>query len=144
MTKVQRSVLVHFPAPLMFDLVDDIESYPEFLPWCHSSKVLLRKEGLVEATLDIAKSGFHKSLTTRNTYRGKDRMVMSLVEGPFDYMQGIWTFEPLRDDASKVSLNLEFEIRNPLKNLAFGAVFSQICNAMVIAFNQRAKDLYET
>ena len=142
MTKIQRSVLVRFPASLMFDLVDDVESYPEFLPWCRSSKVIVRKEGLVEATLVIAKSGFHKALTTRNTYSGKDGMLMKLVEGPFDSMQGIWTFEALRDDASKVSLDLKFEIRNRLKNLAFGAVFSQICNSMVVAFNQRAKDLY--
>ena len=143
MTKIQRSVLTRYPAPLMFDLVDDIESYPNFLPWCRSSKILVREEGLVEATLDIAKSGFNKSFTTRNTHRGKDKMYMNLVDGPFDSMVGVWTFTPLRDDASKVALDLEFELRNRLKNLAFGAVFSQICNAMVVAFSQRAKDLYD-
>lgn len=142
MTKIQRNALLRFPAPLMFDLVDDIESYPKFLPWCASSKVLLRREGLVEARLDIARSGIRKSFTTRNTFEGKDSMHMRLIDGPFKRLEGQWTFQPLRDDASKISLDLEFEIASKLAGIAFGSVFGQICNSLVSAFSQRAKDLY--
>ncbi len=142
MTKIQRNALLRFPAPLMFDLVDDIESYPDFLPWCKSSEILLRREGLIEARLDIARSGIRKSFTTRNTFRGKDSIRMSLIEGPFDWLEGIWTFQPLREDASKISLDLEFEIPSRLADIAFGPVFGQICNTLVGAFSQRAKDLY--
>ncbi|MGR9108110.1 MAG: type II toxin-antitoxin system RatA family toxin [Gammaproteobacteria bacterium] len=144
MTKIQRSALLRFPAHLMFDLVDDIESYPEFLPWCESSRVLMRREGLVEARLDIARSGIRKSFTTRNTFQSKNAMHMQLIEGPFSRLEGDWTFQALRDDASKISLDLDFEIAGKLADLAFGPVFSQICNTLVSAFSQRAKDLYDS
>ncbi|MGH8474451.1 MAG: type II toxin-antitoxin system RatA family toxin [Methylococcales bacterium] len=142
MTKIQRSALLRFPAALMFDLVDDVESYPDFLPWCEASKVLLREEGLVEARLDVARSGLRKSFTTRNTFQNKNSMRMSLIEGPFHRLEGMWTFQPLRQDASKISLDLEFEIAGRLADIAFGKVFGQICNTLVSAFSQRAKDLY--
>jgi ribosome-associated toxin RatA of RatAB toxin-antitoxin module len=71
-------------------------------------------------------------------------MRMSLIEGPFSKLEGIWTFQPLREDASKISLDLEFEIAGRIADLAFGPVFSQICNTLVSAFSQRAKDLYQS
>lgn len=142
MTKIQRSALLRFPAALMFDLVDDIDSYPAFLPWCESSEVLLRSEGLVEARLDIARAGIRKSFATRNTFVDKDSMHMRLLDGPFTHLEGVWTFQSLREDASKISLDLEFEIGGKLADFAFGSVFSQICNSLVSAFSQRAKDLY--
>lgn len=126
----------------MFDLVDDIESYPDFLPWCESSIVLLRRDSLVEARLELACGGFRKSFTTRNTFRGKDSMQMNLIEGPFNRLEGIWIFQTLREDASKISLDLEFEIAGRLADFAFGPLFAQICNSLVGAFSQRAKDLY--
>lgn len=144
MTIIQRSALLRFPASMMFDLVEDIEAYPEFLPWCESSRVLVRREGLVEARLDIARSGIRKSFTTRNTFSDKTSMRMSLIEGPFKRLEGNWTFQPLRADASKIALDLDFEIAGTLANLTFGTVFSQICNTLVNAFSQRAKDLYQS
>lgn len=144
MTKIHRSALIRFPAPWMFDLVNDIESYPEFLPWCKSSEVLLRRNGLVEARLGIARNGIRKSFTTRNTFQNKDSLRMSLIEGPFKRLEGLWTFQPLREDASKISLDLDFEIAGRLADIAFGPVFSQICNSLVGAFTQRAKDLYQS
>ncbi|MCI0653476.1 MAG: type II toxin-antitoxin system RatA family toxin [Methylococcaceae bacterium] len=144
MTKIHRSALIRFPAHWMFDLVNDIESYPEFLPWCESSKVLVRRDGLVEARLDLAGSGVRKSFTTRNTFKDKASLRMSLIEGPFSRLEGIWTFQSLREDASKISLDLDFEIAGGLVNIALGAVFSQICNTLVGAFSQRAKDLYRS
>ncbi len=143
MTTIHRNALLRFPAPLIFDLVNDIESYPEFLPWCESSKVLRRVDGLVEARLDISHSGIRKSFTTRNSFRGKDAITMSLIEGPFKRLEGIWTFQPLREDASKISLHLDFEIAGRLADIAFGPIFGQICNSLVNAFSQRARDLYQ-
>lgn len=142
MTRIQRSALLRFPADRMFDLVDDIELYPQFLPWCESSEVLRREPGLVEARLDIARGGIRKSFTTRNTFENKEAMHMSLVDGPFKRLDGDWVFLPLREDASKISLDLEFEIAGRLAGMAFGSVFSQICNSLVTAFSQRANALY--
>ena len=142
MTTVKKSALVKFSANQMFDLVDDIESYPEFLPWCSGSKILKREEGIVEAELLISKAGFNKSFATRNRSDGHGKLFMSLLDGPFSSLEGVWNFMPLREDASKISIDLEFEMNGKLANLAFGTVFNQICNTMVSSFSERAKQLY--
>jgi len=139
---VQKSALVKFSAKQMFDLVDDIEAYPQFLPWCSGSKVLRREGNIVEGRIDIAKAGFHKSFTTRNVTDPGGRITISLLDGPFKSLEGVWNFMPLRADASKISLDLEFEIASTFASLAFGPVFNQICNTMVGAFTQRAKVIY--
>jgi ribosome-associated toxin RatA of RatAB toxin-antitoxin module len=126
----------------MFDLVDDIDAYPQFLPWCSSSRVLKREGNVVEGQIEIAKAGFHKSFTTRNITDPGGRITISLLDGPFKSLEGVWNFLPLREDASKISLDLEFEIASTFASLAFGPVFNQICNTMVSSFTQRAKAIY--
>lgn len=142
MTKVNRSALVHFSAPAMFALIDDIEAYPEFLPWCSNSEVLSRSDNIVEARVDVAKGGFKKSFTTRNQLDNQSQIRMGLIDGPFSQLDGVWQFIVLCEDASKISLNLEFEMAGKLANLAFGSIFNQICNTMVASFTQRAKQIY--
>lgn len=142
MTTIEKSALVRFSAPQMFALVEDIESYPQFLPWCRSSRILKREGDVVEAELEIARAGFHKSFATRNTHKGQDEIHIRLLRGPFSHLEGIWRFQPLREDASKISLELEFELSGRLADLAFDAVFNQICNTLVGAFTERAKALY--
>jgi len=142
MTTVQKSALVKFSALQMFQLVDDIESYPEFLPWCSGSRVLKREGDIVEAELQISKAGFNKSFATRNKSDGHGKLFMTLLDGPFSSLEGVWNFMPLREDASKISLDLEFQINGAFASLAFGAVFNQICNTMVSSFTDRAKQIY--
>ncbi|MDD5412771.1 MAG: type II toxin-antitoxin system RatA family toxin [Methylobacter sp.] len=142
MTVVQKSALVKFSAQQMFDLVNDIEAYPEFLPWCSGSRIIKREGNIVEAELVISKGGFKKSFSTRNTIDNGGRITVALLEGPFSSLEGVWDFMPLRDDASKISLYLEFEMSGMLASLAFGAVFNQICNTMVSSFTARAKEVY--
>lgn len=142
MTIVHKSALVKFSAQRMFQLVDDIEAYPDFLPWCSGSRIISRVNDVVEAELQISKGGFKKSFATRNRIDAGGRIYMSLIDGPFSYLEGVWNFMPLREDASKISLDLEFEMSGVLANLAFGTVFNQICNTMVSSFTQRARQLY--
>lgn len=142
LTTVQKSALVKFSAQQMFALVDDIESYPKFLPWCSGSRILRREGDIVDGEIQIAKAGFHKTFATRNRLEDCQKIYMSLLEGPFSSLEGVWSFMPLREDASKISLDLEFEISGKLAALAFGPVFNQICNTMVSSFTQRAKALY--
>jgi len=142
MTVVQKSALVKFSARQMFDLVNDIESYPKFLPWCSASRILKREDNIVEAELVISKGGFKKSFSTRNKIDPGGQICVSLLEGPFSYLEGTWKFMPLREDASKISLDLEFEMPGALASLAFGTVFNQICNTMVASFTERAKAVY--
>ena len=126
----------------MFDLVNDIEAYPEFLPWCSGSRIIKREDDIVEAELVISKGGFKKSFSTRNLNEEGRKITVALLEGPFSSLEGVWEFMPLREDASKISLNLEFEMSGKLASLAFGAVFNQICNTMVSSFTARAKEVY--
>lgn len=141
-TVIHKSALVKFSAQQMFDLVNDVEAYPQFLPWCGGSRILKREADFVEAELLIAKAGFHKTFSTRNYTDQGGRMTISLLNGPFSRLEGVWNFMPLREDASKISLDLEFEMSGMLANLAFGAVFNQICNTMVSSFTARAKQVY--
>lgn len=126
----------------MYNIVYDIEAYPEFLPWCTGSKITSRKDSVIEAELQIAKSGFKDSFTTRNVNDEERRITVSLLKGPFSSLNGVWDFIPLREDASKISLHLEFEINGILANLAFESVFNKICNTMVSSFTGRAKQIY--
>ncbi|MCF6204000.1 MAG: type II toxin-antitoxin system RatA family toxin [Methylococcaceae bacterium] len=142
MTQVKKSALVKVSAKRMFDLVKDIESYPEFLPWCSGSKIIKQEGDIVEAELKISKAGFNKSFSTRNRSVGNEKLFLTLLDGPFSSLDGVWNFLPLREDASKISLDLEFEINGRFAGLAFGVVFNQICNTMVSSFTDRAKQLY--
>ena len=142
MTTVHKSALVKFSAFQMFELVNDIESYPYFLPWCSGSKIIKREGDIVDAELQISKAGFNKSFATRNRSDGHGKLFMTLLNGPFSTLDGVWDFMPLREDASKISLDLEFEMQGKLASLAFGAVFNQICNTMVSSFKERAKQVY--
>jgi ribosome-associated toxin RatA of RatAB toxin-antitoxin module len=142
MTRVEKSALVKFSAQQMFDLVNDIESYPQFLPWCSGTRILSRSENIVEGEISISKGGFQKNFSTRNTLELGKKMTVELLDGPFSHLSGEWNFLALREDASKITLDLDFEMSGMLANLAFGAVFNQICNTMVSSFTQRAKEVY--
>jgi ribosome-associated toxin RatA of RatAB toxin-antitoxin module len=142
MTTIHKSALVPYSAEQMYNLVDDVLAYPEFLPWCSSSKEINRGESEVEASLDIAHSGVHKSFTTRNRLEINKTIEMQLVEGPFKHLHGIWRFEPLGDAGSKVMLDLEFEFSSKLLGMTFGPLFSKIASSLVDAFIQRAQKVY--
>ncbi len=142
MRSVHKSALVRYPAATLFAIVNDIESYPQFLPWCRSARILMREGDIIEAELEVARGGFQKSFATRNYNIPGREIRMTLLQGPFEYLEGIWRFQPLREDASKISLDLEFEMASRLGGLAFGTVFNQICDSMVGAFTQRVKDLH--
>ncbi len=142
MSEVHKSALVKFSARQMFELVADIDAYAEFLPWCSGSRILKREGEIVDGEIQISKAGFNKTFATRNRNVPYEKIEMTLLNGPFSSLEGVWSFQPLREDASKISLDLEFEISGTLANLAFGPVFNQICNTMVSSFIQRAKDVY--
>ena len=97
---------------------------------------------MIEAELSISKGGFQKAFSTRNQLEYGRKMTVALLDGPFSHLTGEWHFLALRDDARKISLDLEFELSGNLPSLAFGAGFNQICNTMVSSFTQRAKEVY--
>lgn len=142
MRKVNRSALVPYSTAEMFALVDDIESYPEFLPWCACANVHKRMADIVEATLEIRRSGIHESFRTRNRLRKNERIEIALVSGPFRHLSGGWWFKALDDRACKVSLQLEFDFEHAIASLLFSRVFAEISNSLVDAFTRRADEVY--
>jgi ribosome-associated toxin RatA of RatAB toxin-antitoxin module len=142
MANVNRSALVPFSAEQMYKLVDDIETYTEFLPWCSSANIHSRTDDTVEASIGIAKGSVQKEFRTRNILQKDKQIEMQLVDGPFKYLHGYWTFNELKADACKVSLDLDYEFSNKIVSLAIGPVFNQVANTLVDSFVQRAKDFY--
>lgn len=142
MTTVSRSAIVAYSAHQMFRLVDDVESYDKFLPWCKHSAEHFRDDDTVRATILFSRGGFEKSFTTQNRLQPGKMIDIRLVEGPFQRLDGYWRFHDLGEDASKVSLDLEFEFSNRILRMAFGRVFTQVANTLVDAFVQRADQVY--
>ena len=142
MATIKKSALILYSAAEMYALVSDIEAYPEFLPWCRSTQVLSRSEDEVRAVIEMVKGRVHKSFSTINRMQHHKMIDIRLLEGPFRRLEGYWRFDPLRADASKVSLDMEFEFASPLLRMAVEPVFKQIANSLVDAFCKRAMDLY--
>ena len=142
MTTISKSALVPYTAAEMFALVDDIESYPDFLPWCRTTRVISRDEDAVRATIELSKGGVEKAFTTCNRNQKNKMIEIRLVDGPFKRLEGFWRFDPLGEDGSKISLDLDFEFSSRMLGMVVGPVFHQIANSLVDAFQQRAKDVY--
>jgi len=141
-SNICRSALVNFSTKQMYDLVDDIDNYQAFVPFCKSSKVLTRTATEVTAELLVAKSGIAKSFSTSNLLSRPNSIEMSLLEGPFAHLNGGWSFTELADNACKIELNLEFEFSNKLATLAFARIFNLLIESMVSAFTKRAREIY--
>lgn len=142
MVEVKRSALVPFAASDMFRVVDDIEAYPEFLPWCASSCVHSRSANQVEASLELARVGVRRSFTTRNRLAPYRRIDVELIEGPFRSLTGSWYFEQLGSEGSKIALELRFEFADKLFGRVFGHMFEEACNTLVDSFCARARQIY--
>lgn len=142
MTTIHRSALVPYSAHEMFELVADIPSYPKFLPWCGGARVLTQADDAVTAAIDIAYHGVHKTFTTRNLLQRDKMMEIRLLDGPFSYLQGFWSFAALDTQASKITLDLEFEVANRVVAVVLTPVFSSVANQLVDSFHRRARSLY--
>lgn len=142
MTTIKRSALVAYTARQMFELVNSIEEYPRFLPWCHSSHIIDRTDTEVEASLEIAWSGIHKSFITRNHLYPDERIDITLVKGPFRRLEGHWRFIALGEHGCKITLDLEFELAGHFLDVVFEPIFHRIANSLVDAFCKRAGDIY--
>lgn len=131
-----------YTANQMFELVNDTESYPRFLPWCHSSTILTETDREVVATIEIAWKGIRKSFTTKNILTPYTSIDIELVNGPLKHLEGIWRFQELNQHACKVVLELEFAFTGGLIDHFFQPVFQHIANTLVDSFVKRAAEVY--
>lgn len=142
MPEVKRSVLVGYTPEQMFALVDAVERYPEFLPWCGGASVSQGDGNHVRATIEIRFRGIKQRFTTENTRRPPTEMDIRLVEGPFRELDGHWRFTGLGERGCKVEFRLRYEFSNRLLAKLLGPVFDFIANSLVEAFVERADRLY--
>ncbi|MBD3744119.1 type II toxin-antitoxin system RatA family toxin [Klebsiella pneumoniae] len=142
MPQISRTALVPFSAEQMYQLVNDVKSYPDFLPGCTGSRVLELGPTQMTAAVDVSKAGISKTFTTRNTLTSNQSILMSPVDGPFKKLIGGWKFIPLSLEACKIEFHLDFEFTNKLIEMAFGRVFKELAANMVQAFTSRAKEVY--
>jgi len=142
MAEVNKSVLVAYPAQRMFALVDAVEKYPEFLPWCSSTEVIFRDPLLTRATIRINYHGIRQSFSTENAKREPHLMQIKLIEGPFRTLEGGWRFTDLGSSGCKVELSLRYEFASRMLDKLIGPVFSYIVNNLVDAFVKRAHRVY--
>ena len=142
MHRSQKSVLVPFSARQMFDLVDDVARYPEFLPWCGGSEVLARTDAGKTARVDINYHGVRAHFTTDNVNAPPESIVVTLRDGPFRHLHGEWKFRPLAPDACKVEFTIAYEFKTHVLETLVGPVFNHIANTFVDSFVKRAGQVY--
>jgi ribosome-associated toxin RatA of RatAB toxin-antitoxin module len=141
-TIIKRHALVPYTSRQMFELVNNVADYPRFLQWCRHSHILSQNEQEIKATLEIVWSGIHKNFTTCNHLHPFERIEITLVEGPFRHLEGVWLFMPVGEQGCNVMLNLEFELAGSLVNKLFEPIFNRIANSLVDAFCKRASEIY--
>ncbi len=142
MQTVERSALVTFTAAQMFALVNDVERYPEFLPWCVGARVEEISPTMRLAAVKVAKGVVRMQFTTRNTLRPDAEILMELAEGPFSRLTGRWSFEALGGRGSRVLFHVQFEFKSRMMSAAFSPMFQSVCDSIVDAFVERARGTY--
>jgi ribosome-associated toxin RatA of RatAB toxin-antitoxin module len=140
--EIRRNALVTFSPEQMFDLVIDVERYPEFLPWVAGAELHEKSERALLASMEMRRGGMRERFTTRNEFDRPGFMNMQLVRGPFRVLDGLWTFAPIADAGTRIELAMRFEFANPVVSLLFGKAFEQSCNALIDAFIARARVLH--
>lgn len=143
MALVEKTVLIENSAAQMYALVDDVERYTEFLPWCARAELKYRDEHKTVASLHIDFLSVKSHFTTENSKVYPTQMTMKLVDGPFRRFDGQWTFKPLSENACKIEFRLSYEFSSKLFEKIIGPVFSRIANTFIEAFVQRAAQVYK-
>ena len=144
MPTVKRTARVAHTPEQMFDLVNDVERYPEFLHWCRGARIDLKQGNTIEATLDIGMLGFHQSFRTRNTLQRPERIGLDLVSGPFRRLRGDWRFTAAPGGGTDIALTLTFEVTMSPFGLVFARVFEEVAASQMTAFIDRASAVYGT
>ncbi|NCN88263.1 MAG: type II toxin-antitoxin system RatA family toxin [Gallionella sp.] len=142
MALVEKTVLVARSAQQMFDLVDRVDDYPQFMPWCGGATVDEMRGTTMHATLHINYHHIKQQFSTENRRLPPHEIDMALRDGPFRHLDGSWRFIPLDDEACKIEFRLHYEFSSKLLEKVVGPVFSYIANSFVDAFIHRAEKVY--
>lgn len=144
MPSIHRSALMPYSAQAMFEVVNNVAEYPEFLPWCAEVKIKTLNEGCMEASILMKKAGVNHWFTTKNTIETNKKIEMTLIDGPFKRLDGVWEFIEFDPQASKIQLDLNFEFSHGLGTALIAPVFTRIANTLVDSFCARANEIAST
>lgn len=139
--RINQQALVAYSTEQMFALVMDVESYPKFLPYCTGAEILRQDNDLVEARLDLSRGPVHQNFATRNRFKRAESIELELLDGPFSKLSGLWKFTKVSDAGSRIALQLDFELRGPLKYIVTPLV-SDLANRMLQSMITRADQIY--
>jgi len=142
MHHISKSAIVPYTPQQMFELVNNIDDYSQFLNWCDSSSILNQSDDQITASVQINQGGLKQSFSTLNTLTPYKSIEMQLLDGPFDELSGEWRFETLGENASKVHLTLQFKFKSMLIDMALFPIFKSIANSQLDSFVARAKYIY--
>ena len=142
MSEISRSALLPYPARFMYDIVNQVEDYPEFLPWCGGARLHQADDTSLEASIKISVAGVEQWFKTRNSMVPGESIEIELVDGPFKRLQGHWTFTPLDQAGCKIELVLAFEFKRGIAASVIAPAFTRIANTLVDSFCQRAQELH--
>jgi ribosome-associated toxin RatA of RatAB toxin-antitoxin module len=143
MHRISKSAIVPYTPQQMFELVNNIDDYSQFLNWCDSSSILNQSDDQITASVEINKGGIKQAFSTLNTLTPYKSISMELVDGPFEELSGEWRFEPLGENAAKIHLDLQFKFKSMLIDMALSPVFKNIANSQLDSFIARAKYIYD-
>ena len=143
MQTIKKSHIVPFSNKQMYELVDNINEYHSFIPWCILSKELERDQNTVTATLGLSYQGMQKSFTTKNTLHPHSLIELTLVDGPFSHLEGFWRFDEI-DEGCKIDFELNFAIKNKLMAMFIGPIFEKATSGMLDIFCKQAETCYST
>jgi ribosome-associated toxin RatA of RatAB toxin-antitoxin module len=138
MHNIHKSAIVLHPAQKMFQLVDSVENYPQFLPWCGSTQIIERDNDKTIASIEINYKGIRQTFTTENTKKQNQEMIIKLIDGPFKSLSGEWMFKNLDKDSCQIELKLEYEFSNVILEKLISPVFNMIANTFIDEFIKEA------
>ncbi len=138
MHNIHKSAIVLHPAQKMFQLVDSVENYPQFLPWCGSTQIIERDNDKTIASIEINYKGLRQTFTTENTKKQNQEMIIKLIDGPFKSLSGEWMFKNLDKDSCQIELKLEYEFSNVILEKLISPVFNMIANTFIDEFIKEA------
>lgn len=143
MHNISKKAIVNYSDKQIFELVNSIDEYPEFLHWCSNAYILNQSEKEIIASIEINKSGLKQTFTTRNSIEKFTTIKMKLIEGPFKNLEGVWRFSALDKNITEISLDLQFEFKSKLMDISLSPIFAQIAGSQLQAFIDRAKQVYK-
>jgi len=141
-TEISKAAVVPYTSEEMYVLVNDIESYPMFLPWCTAAKILSQQEDSLTAKLSLALGKIKQSFTTENTMQEGSRIDIRLIEGPFKQLSGYWRFIQEGEQSCHIHLHMHFEFKNKIIKHALGKAFYKVMDTLVESFVKRAQQIY--